>query len=472
MRAFKIVLPIFLFIMTVLPAALSAQGKNAGRDKNDVNWFPVTEKRVAYVPVLLSYDNTGGEVYAKFYFDMRALPADLIQYGTLLSKLAGNMNTEKYSLTDLKKALHDNSDENGINITSFLKDNEDINLIPKLVISVNLKYEKIDTVFSLLGKILTKTNYSDKERIEEILAGEKARLENEIKNNAAKYTTIRLSSYFSREGTFKDLTQGIGYYKFVTGLLKNFDSKYDVILQNILNAARLVFNKNNMIVSASLEKSSLPVYLKNVEILANTFPYSYYGRNVNYFSWDFTPGKKNEGFSISAQNGFIAAGYNFKKLGYLSGGSAAVLNKILSSKFRQNNSGLIINLSQSGEAVFVKILDSGEADFSAVPDFVGKFEASPSEMKKYIEAALDDMNKKLTPVEKRDEAVKYFFEDITLGDLIKLHKEILSVTAKDIRMLKPLVEEVLSQKAVCAVGSAEKINSRREEFKTIKALNP
>ena len=54
-RAFKITLPIFLFIMTVLSAALSAQGKNAGRDKHDVNWFPVIEKRVAYVPVLLSY---------------------------------------------------------------------------------------------------------------------------------------------------------------------------------------------------------------------------------------------------------------------------------------------------------------------------------------------------------------------------------------------------------------------------------
>ncbi len=233
----------------------------------EAQWYSLDKQTVDNIPVLAHNEFTNGVVYAKLNFDMRVLPENLIPYAALLSEVMGSMNTENYSYSDLEKQLNINTGGFNTYLNCYAKNMSDSSLIPKFVVSSKAMNDKIGKMFDLMSEIVNKTKYADKDRLKEVLTRDESRIEANAKSNGYHYAQTRLTSYISNQGMFNELTDGVSYYRFISGLAKNYDTKSDEIISSLVKTAKLLFTKDNCIAAVTCAEEDMPRYLKEFGIM-------------------------------------------------------------------------------------------------------------------------------------------------------------------------------------------------------------
>ncbi|MDQ1354070.1 MAG: presequence protease [Acidobacteriota bacterium] len=110
-------------------------------------------------------------------------------------------------------------------------------------------------------------------------------------------------------------------------------------------------------------------------------------------------------------------------------------------------------------------------NYDAIPDYLGKLELNDKEMTRYIIGTVSELDKPLTPSDKGNVALRYYFEKTTPEEVQRERDEIVSTTLGDIKTMKKMVSDILEQNAICVYGSEEKINSHKELFRKIEKLD-
>ena len=264
-------------------------------------------------------------------------------------------------------------------------------------------------MFDLMGEIINKTKYADKDRLKEVLSRDQSRIEASVKSNGYQYAQTRLTSYISNQGMFNELTDGIAYYRFISGLAKNFDSKSDEIIDNLIKTAKLLFTKDNCIASVTCAKDDMPVYLKGFDEYADKMAE---GKSV-YKEWKFDLEKKNEGFITASKVQYVIEGYDYKKLGFNFSGKYYVLNQILSTDWLQNQVRVLggayggwATFSPTGLAYFASYRDPHLKEtlnnYNNTVGYLKNFNADDKAMTRYIIGTISGLDRPLTPSGKGD----------------------------------------------------------------------
>ena len=293
----------------------------------EVEWYDIEEKTVSNIPVLHHPDFTNNILYANLYFDLRAVPQELIPYANLLCEIIGLMNTENYTFGELDNALNIHTGGFYVNLSTYLEDYSDDKLLPYFVVTSKAFTEKGNKLFELAAEILNTSKYDDVERLKAVLTRHQSRVESNVKNNGIGYAMTRLGSYYSNNGMFDELTRGLDYYNFITDITENFDSKNKEVSEKLAKTAEILFNQKNMIAAISCSEENYPAYTEGLQILASSLPEG--DGQINEWKFDLT--KKNEGLMSASKVQYVIKGYNFKKLGYEWNGKIRVLNQILST---------------------------------------------------------------------------------------------------------------------------------------------
>jgi Zn-dependent M16 (insulinase) family peptidase len=440
-------------------------------------WYEVKTSEVDGIPMLHHETFTNNVVYGRLYYDVRILPNDLVPYAALLAEVLGSLNTQNYSYGDLDKAL--NLHTGGFNtfLNTYLENRSDENLIPKFIVDSKATNDKVDKMFELMTEIVNNTIYSDKDRLKAVLTRHQSRLDANIKQNGFGYTRTRLFSYFSNEGMFDEMTGGVEYYWFVTDLTNNFDEKADQIVNSLTETAKLLFNKNNLIVSVTCGKDDLGVFTGNLDNFVKIQPEG----TADYKSWNFKLENKNEGLLAASKVQYVVKGYDFKKLGYEWDGKMRVLDQILSSDYLQNQIRVIggayggfSSFGSTGRVYFASYRDPNLKEtlknYDATPEYLTKFEADDKEMVRYIIGTIARIDRPLTPSQKGNVAVQNYFQKTTKEDQQKDREAILTTTVEDVKNMKKMVEDILAQNAFCVYGNEEKIQSEKNLFKELVKL--
>lgn len=210
---------------------------------NDIEWFGIDKKNISDIEVLHHNTFTNNILYSNLYFDIRTLPKDLIPYAELLSSFLGKLNTENYTYGELDNAL--NIQTGGFNTytTTFLEGHSDDKMIPKFAVYTKATAEKADKMFELANEVINHSKINDKDRLKELLTRHQSRVDSDIKNNGLSYAMTRLRSYYSKYGAYSEETSGLDYYRFVTDLSENFDTKSDELIANLEKTASLLLQK-------------------------------------------------------------------------------------------------------------------------------------------------------------------------------------------------------------------------------------
>ncbi|MGE5431920.1 MAG: insulinase family protein, partial [Syntrophomonadaceae bacterium] len=436
-------------------------------ERKDINpkaeFYSVEEKKTADVPVLSREEFSNQVVYVRFMFDARVLPTELVPYASLLTEVLSSQNTDNYSYGDLDQTLNIHTGGFRSYLSSFLENRDDNKMMPKFIVDSKAMNEKSGKLFELAGEIINHTRYQDLDRLKDILVRYQSRLESQVKQDGMGYASRRLASYFTKAGSFREVTGGFEYYWLISDLAKNFDSRKKEISENLAKTAALLFTKGNLIVTVTGAKEDYPRVAEGIEKFTKSLPEG----KAEYKTWTFNMSKKNEGFTSASKVQFVLQGYDYKQLGYSWNGKMRVLDQVLSTDYLHKRLRVIggayggfSNFSPEGGMYLASYRDPNLKEtldnYMGAPEYLDKFEADDKEMTRFIIGTISRIDMPLTPSQRGNTAVKYYLEKTKPEDLQKERDEVLSTTVQDIREMKKLVSDVVSKKTYCVYGNEEK----------------
>ncbi len=440
----------------------------------EVEWYNIEERKVSEVPVLFHEDFTSNILYTNLYFDMRALPQDLIPYGNLLCEIIGLLNTENYSYGELDNALNIHTGGFWTGLDSYLEDNSDDKMLPYFEVTSKAFTEKSDKLFELAAEILNTSKYDDVERLKAVLTRHQSRVEANVKNNGIGYAMTRARSYYSNDGMFSELTGGLDYYNFLTDLTTNFDAKQKEISENLAQVAKILFNQKNMKASITCSEDQYTAYSNSLQNFISTLPEGDGQMN----NWEFDLSIKNEGLMAASKVQYVIKGYNFKKLGYEWDGKMRVMNQVLSNEWVKHQVRVVggayggfSGFGSSGNAFFGSYRDPNLKEtldnYDASPKFLNEFEASDAEMTRFIIGTIARMDRPTTASQRGNIAISNYFRNNTIEDLKAERSAVLSTTIEDVKSYEGMIKDILDQNAICVYGNEDKIKENKDLFKEI-----
>jgi Zn-dependent M16 (insulinase) family peptidase len=433
------------------------------------------EKTISEVKVLNHPMYTNKLTYTNMYFDSSTVPQDMLKYLYLLSSLLGRVDTENYPFEELHRRI---VDVGGISFypTSIAKFKDSNVYFPKFIVSSASLTDRIDESLELTNEIINKTKFDNKEEIRKYIKETKANMESNLSYMSDTIGNSKLQSYISTRGKYDNIGV-LDYYKFITDIDANFDSKSDEIIKRLNEVSKLLFNKNNLIVGITADKGdsnkvedSLGKFIKNIK-----------NNNFKKYDYKFDNSIKNEGFSLPSNVQYVYKGANINDLGYKYKGSMLVLSKILSMEYLMNEVrekggayGTGFSISTEGNAVFSSYRDPNIKEtldvYKKASDFLKDFNADDKKMNSYILGLVSSVDNLYDPSTKGARADSYYISGRTVEDDKEIRKEILATKAKDISAFADLIDAIINANTFTVVGNGEKLQENKELFTNMHNL--
>ena len=438
----------------------------------EASWFEVKEETVDGTKLLNYEAFTNNVVYSSIMYDASVLPFELLPYTSILNAILTRMDTENYSYSNLNVELNIHTGGLYRGLNEYQLHSNDAELQTIYEVSSKSLNTKTDKMFELMDEVINKTKFTDKERLKAILVRHQSQREADLKGNGFQYAIRRMESYYSPRGAVVEKTAGLEYYRFITELLENYDTKADEIIQNIQKVAGLIFNKKNIIAaSVTCSESDLPAFQKDLKTFLSLQPEKDLAKN----EWKYDFANKNEGLQSASKVQYVVQGYDFKKLGYEWTGKMRVMDKIIGRDWLYNQIRVIGGayggssmLSYTGRSLLYSYRDpnlkSTLDNFKGTVEYLKNFEADDKEMTGFILSTIGDLDAPLTASEKGNTAVRRYIQGYTKEMKQKERDEILSVTAEDIRNLAAFLKDILEKSTYCVYGNEQTIEENKDLF--------
>ncbi|MBN1197878.1 MAG: insulinase family protein, partial [Bacteroidales bacterium] len=444
----------------------------------DAEWYGVTASEVDGVPLLHCDQFTNGVIYMNLMFDLRNIPLEMVPYASLLSNVMSLLNTENYTYGELNKALNTHTGMFNVSLPSWLEERDDDKLIPKIEISSKSMGDKVDKMVDLTGEILNHTQFGDTDRLKTVLEKHQAQLDANVKQNGYGYASRRQASYISKRGLFREMTGGLDYYWFVTDLTRRFDDNPQEVADALKKVASLLFTKGNLMVSTTCDAKQLPLFTQGLSVFLGTLP----DAPASWQTWNLEPRIANEGIMTPSKVQYVVEGADFKDLGYSWNGRLRVLSQILSTDYLQTRIRVMggayggwSTISPDGMTAFNSYRDPNLKEtldnYAGIPGYLNGFQADETTMTRYIIGTIAGLDTPLTPSQKGERAINYYFTRVTREQLQQERQEVIGTKAADMVDLAGMMQAVLDVKAYCVYGNAEKIKQEKSLFNNLITLD-
>ena len=420
---------------------------------------------------------TNGIAYLDLMFDLKKLSPEKVPYVGLLKSVLGYVDTEHYSYGELSDEI--NAQTGGIASGVEVFDRVDSIDEYKAAFSVTGKamYSNIDVLFRMIREILNTSKLSDTKRLYEIIARVKSRAQANLVSAGHCTAVLRGASYSSPMAAFQDAMSGVAYYQFIEKLEKEFDSRKEELVHTLKELMVEILRPEYLCVSYTGERETLDEVMGQVKALKMTL----HTEPVKTSSEPMHCVKKNEGFTTSGQVQYVARTGNFRKKGYEYTGALDILKVALSYDYLWMNLrvkggayGCMSGFKRSGESYFVSYRDPHLKRtleiYEGIPEYVRTFQADEREMTKYIIGTISGKDIPRTPKMQGSISKTAYFCGVSEEMVQKERDQILNAQAEDIHALAPIIEAILSDDALCVVGSETAIEKEQEIFGETKPL--
>ncbi|RXM69951.1 insulinase family protein [Clostridium tetani] len=435
----------------------------------DTEKLPIEVREEKDIKVLKHNIFTNKIAYVNLYFNICNVPQEFIPYAGLLSGIIGKVDTKNYSYEELSKEINIYTGGISSSVDIYSNSKKVDKFIPMFKVRSKSMIDKLPKLFELLKEELMHSIFKDHNRIKELISEMKSRIEMIIFDKGHLIAAGRVGSYFSAATDYSEKVSGLKLYNFICELERDFNG--NEIENKLKELCKIIFNKENLTVSVTMEEEDYEEFKKNFDILYNEL-----GNNkmINC-NYEFKEQQLNEGLMTSGKVQYNAKGYNFKKLGYEYSGAMRVLKSIVSYDYLWNKVrvqggayGCFGVFNRNGNMFFTSYRDPALKNtlsaYDGMKNYIENFSGDEREITKYIIGTISDIDTPLTPSMKGEKAAAGYFSDISYEDLQKEREEILNVKIEDIRTLSKLVDDCMKKNYICVLGSEEKIRENKEMF--------
>ena len=427
--------------------------------------------------LMLCHDiDTNGIAYFSLLFDVGEIAREDIPWLGILKSVLGYVDTASHSFQELANEinLHTGGIFSEIGIYPHARENR---ILLKYEIKIKTLYHEIPKTAEIVREILSGSNFRRHERLYEILAQLKSRLQISLSSSGHSVSSIRAMSYFSESARYTDMVQGIEFYQLVKDLEEHFSEKKDFISKKLEALMPFIFRRDNLMISIGAEPEGMEALEQELPAVKAVLSEQIPEKSEPSISLE----KKNEGFLDASQVQYVSRAGNFKRAGYEYTGTLRILKVLLSYDYLWLNIrvkggayGCMSGFTRRGDGYFTSYRDPNLSKtnevYEGIPEYLEQFQATEKEMTGYILGTFSSVDAPLTPAGKTGRSATAYLTGITEETLQKEREEILKATQEDIRSLSGIVRAILKENAFCVIGNEEKLKEEKELFLELKNL--
>ncbi len=442
---------------------------------------PVFNEEIYYDGTLMVHHDieTNGIGYVDLLFDLSAVPAEMLPYVGILQGVLGIIDTTNYKYGELFNEINVHTG----GISTSLEMYPDVTKVKekefKATFEIKAKalYNKLPAAFDMMKEILTESKLDDAKRLKEILDMAISRIQMRFQSSGHTTAALRAMAYASPLSKFKDMTNGIDYYKKVSEIAEHFDEEKETLIHNLKTLAKMLFRAENMIISYTSSKEGLD----GMEEIVKGLKQSLYKEAVESKPCVIYCEKKNEGFKTSSKVQYVARAGNFIDRGVDYTGALHILKVILSYDYLWQNIrvkggayGCMSNFTRLGEGYFVSYrdpnLEKTNEVYEGVTEYLRNFEVTERDMTKYIIGTISKLDQPMTPAAKGERSMSLYMNKVSEEMIKRERMQVLNASKEDIRRLADVVDAVLAAEQICVIGGEEKVEEAKALFKEVKDL--
>lgn len=421
--------------------------------------------------------HTNGIVYLALAFQIDHVPQELLPYVSLLKNVLGYVDTENYSFGELFNEINRKSGGIYSTLGLYANDQNEEDSIKTFELHAKSLEDQLPFVFSMIEEILKKSKLDDEKRLYEILGQMKSRLQMALPSNGHSTAVTRVTSYFSENAAFSEMTGGIDFYRVIEHLEANYEEEKEMLAAKLKEVCDYIFCPENLIVSVTCDRNALKTLEDGMKCLKGCLKPCKQEKTAAKAELQ----KKNEGFLTSSQVQYVAVAGNFKKAGLSYTGALRVLKVILSYDYlwlqvrvKGGAYGCMSGFSRGGNGYFASYRDPNLSQtvetYQKTVEYLKNFAASDRDMLKYIIGTISDMDIPLTPSMAGKRSFTAYLTGLTEEQLLREREEVLSCTTEDIRKLADHVQAVLGEQAICVLGNEALLKKEEAMFRKLEPL--
>ena len=478
---------------------------DATRQLKDYQSEPSTEEALRSIPMLsiedirkeaeplineeLEYDgmkilfhdiDTRHIIYVNLVFDAQHISAEEAPYLGILAEALGEMDTQEYNYQEM-------TDE--INLyTGGISTNTSASVFAggkgyraKFIVTGKALAMNLEKLKEIMQSLIVNTIYDDDKRLRDILSQLKSRCEMNLMSSGHVASMSRATSYFSEGMWFKELTDGIEFYRTVSAILHDYEQNKENLIASLQRVAQKIFRKEYLLADFTCCKEDLSFAEKSFASLADSLfrtPMTEAEREEKTVG--ICPGRR-EAFTTSGMVQYNACAGNFIKEGFSYSGSMFVLRNILGTDYLWNEVrvkggayGAMCGFLTTGDAYFTSYRDPGLAGtfaiYESVADYLEQLELDDRELTQYIIGAFGAADQPLTAGAKGTRSLGAYLSKRTYEDLQRTRDEMRSTTNASLRALAGPVRAFVEQGNICVIGSESKVMEEKDRFETVSPL--
>lgn len=415
-----------------------------------------------------------GIAYAYRYFAMDGLAFDELPYATVLACVLGKLDTSRHTAAELDTLVQAHLGNLGFAVEVHEDAENRERLRPMFVMGSSALDEEVPWAAHLAEEVLRETDFSDTERIRDILGQRRIAMEQAFASAGHSAAMARVASYYLPAGVVREALSGVGFYRFLKELLASFDERACELSAKLAELSRRLFTDGGCTLSFGGDEAALAAFREASSPFggmagapALTVP---------------APEDGHEAFVVASDVTYTACGWDRRLLGEPYGGAWLLASRILSYDFlwtevrvKGGAYGAGFQTTRSGSSRFYSYrdprIDETVERFRTSGDWLaGVFNPTESEMDGYVVstvASLDAPAKARELLRRQD---GLYFSGATLEDRARVREEVRAAGIDDVRALASSVDAIAGAGPVCCFGNGEVIRASGEGFNVVDLL--
>ncbi|WP_295819788.1 insulinase family protein, partial [uncultured Veillonella sp.] len=418
---------------------------------------------------------TKGINYVGLYFKLNCLTEEELFYADILSDILGRIDTSERGYEALAKDINMNLGGLSSDITAISKDGKRDEFTPLMIVRAKALHSKLPDLCRLINEVVQKADYSDDQRLTELVQESKAIWDNEAFRRGNSIVSQRVMAQVSAVGKFRD-NGNLGYYQKISELASN-PAALPLLPEKLAEVARKIFRANNVDIMFVGEEGELEAF----ENLMKPFVETWDATELSDDVLQITRLSGNDGIVTAGKVQYVAQGGNFIDHGFKHVGPMSVLETILRYEYlwirirvQGGAYGAFANFYDDGNMIFCSYRDPNLLEtldvYKELPQYLRDFTLTDREMRKYIIGTMSSLDLPMTPALRGPRAMGMYFSGAKLEDKVEFRKQVIACKPEDIVALADVVEPVLNDNHICTMGNEQKIKDAGNVFDNIVSL--
>ena len=408
--------------------------------------------------------------YINWHIRLVGIEEQYVPYLGMIVGMLGKLDTKHYRYEELSSYMDEHIGSMSYHIQALNHTKQDTYL-PIFSIQSKALLSEVSEQVGLMREVLMNTLFENKVRLLEIIREMKALMEASISGEGHRVAYGRLLAHLSSAEDFEEKARGLTFYHFVCDIEKNWEQVQDKTIAYLKEAYAFLANRERIAVGITVDSEEVEKVISAVQKEMTQIS----TEKVEALVSEFHMTKEQEALVYPSNVNYVAAGYNFKALGYAYHGGLQMLKSILSmgylwTRVRVQNGayGCFCDFRKSGNMFFVSYrdpnLDQTLAIYREVADFIENLELTDREQLQYLIGTISQMDFPFTPASEGKTGQIYALMDIQKAEIQKTRDELFETNVEVLRSFAPMIRSCMAENQYCIFGNAQAVSEAQTPF--------